>query len=123
MRSTDLKWAACNAVAACAHVMFARYGTVTSGGPSEHHDRDGRPLLGDTPGLGFCDTMSPDPTVIDLTGAPCARCMCTLVTAVLAWATVRFVIVGVGCEGVNTLVPKATASPAASSTTAAASPR
>ena len=46
--------------------------------------------------------------------------MCTLSRAARAWASGRFTTLGVGCDGVSTLVPNATKSPAASRTTAAA---
>src|SRR5579885_2302432 len=65
---TDLKCAPCSAVAAWAHVIPVKLGTVTSGGPFDTTTRTVVPSLADTPALGSCDTMSPDPTVIDLIG-------------------------------------------------------
>ena len=45
--------------------------------------------------------------------------MCTLATAVRAWASGRLTRAGVGCDGVNTLVSNAATSPAATITTRA----
>ena len=63
--------------------------------------------------------MSPEPTVIDFTGGPLGQVHVDLRQLPPApRATVRLVSVGVGCDGVSTFVPNATASPAASSTAA-----
>src|SRR5580700_3781031 len=102
--------------------MPERFGTDTLGGPSETTTVTVVPSLTDTPAFGLCDTMSPDPTVIDLIGLPSARFMCTFASDVRASATVMFARPGVGCDGVNTLVPNATASPAASRMAASATP-
>src|SRR5215469_12226007 len=79
-----------------------RFGTVTLGGPSETTTVTVVPSFDETPAFGLCDTMSPDPTVIDLIGVPSARFMCTFASDVRASATVRFANVGVGCDGVST---------------------
>src|SRR5580700_1302810 len=91
---TDLKCAACSAVVAWAHVMPARLGTVTLGGPSDTTTVTVVPSFADTPALGVCDTMAPAPTLIDFAGGPWARSMWTFASCVRAWATVRLVSVG-----------------------------
>ncbi len=66
------------------------------------------PSFCDTPGFGVCDTTAPAATVIDVTGAPSFKFIWTLSTAALACATGRLSTAGTGCDGVSTLVPKAT---------------
>src|SRR5580698_8346836 len=116
------KCAACNAVVAWAHVIPDNDGTVTSGFPLERTTLTVEPSFCDTPGFGFCDTTAPAGTVMDVTGAPSFKVIWTLSTAVLAWATGRLTTVGTGCEGVRTLVPKATKRPAARITASAMAP-
>src|SRR6516162_8350147 len=94
--------------------MLVKDGTLSLGGPSETATVTVDPSFRLVDGLGFWDTMPPDPTVMDLTGAPSARCMCTLFRVVLAWGTVIPAKFGVGCDGVSTFVPNATPRPAPS---------
>src|SRR6516162_513318 len=93
--------------------MLVKDGTLSLGGPSETATVTVDPSFRLVDGLGFWDTMAPDPTVMDLTGAPSARCMCTLSRVVLPWDTVIPARFGVGCDGVNTFVSKAAARPPA----------
>src|SRR5271156_1134391 len=95
-------------------------GTVTSGFPLESTTLTVEPSFCDTPGFGFCNTTSPAATVMDVTGAPSFKVIWTLSTAVFACATGRFTTVGTGCEGVRTLVAKASTSPAAARISASA---
>src|SRR5271156_5142229 len=97
-------------------------GTVTSGFPLESTTLTVEPSFCDTPGFGFCNTTSPAATVMDVTGAPSFKVIWTLSTATLACATGRFTNVGTGCDGVNTLVPRATKSPAARISASATAP-
>src|ERR1700722_3036644 len=116
------KWAACNAVAAWAQVIPDNDGTVTSGFPLESTTLTVEPSFCDTPAFGVCDTTAPAGTVMDVTGAPSFKVIWTLSTAALACASGRLTTVGTGCDGVSTLVPKATKSPAARITASRTAP-
>src|SRR6516162_5516479 len=100
----QLAWrcTAVRAVTACAHVMPARDGTVTSGGPAEGTTVTVDPSFSDVLGAGCCDSTSPAPRVVDLTGASSLRLKCSLVSSVRACATGRPTSVGTGCDGVST---------------------
>ncbi len=94
-------------------------GTLTSGFPLESTTVTVDPSLRLVPATGFWDTTEPAATVIDVTGAPVAKVIWSLVTSARAWATGRLTRAGVGCEGVKTLASKAAASPPATMTTSA----
>ena len=98
---------------AWAQVIPDNEGTVTSGLPDESFTSPSSPPSARPRRFGLCNTTSPAATVIDVTGAPSFRFIWTLATAALACANGRFTTDGVGCEGVNTFVPKAAKSPAA----------
>ncbi len=114
-----LRCSVCSVAAAWAHVMLARLGTATLGGPSESDTVMIDPSLRLVPGLGLWLTTDPAPMVMDFTGASSLSVMWSLATSACALVRGRLTRVGTGCDGVKTWVAKAAARPPAMSTTAA----